>query len=59
MNAPQLEIEAIRRRFSDRDGRPLNRRRRQTPITDELAIYCFAAVAMAIPAIAAVMVLIL
>ena len=50
----QAEIELMRRLAC----RP-NRRRSQTPLTDELALYCFAAVAMAIPAIAAVMVFLL
>jgi hypothetical protein len=47
------------RRLASRPNRRPNRRRSQTPITDELALYCFAAVAMAIPALAAVMVFLL
>jgi hypothetical protein len=54
----QGEIELMRRLASRPNRRP-NRRRSQTPITDELALYCFAAVAMAIPALAAVMVFLL
>jgi hypothetical protein len=36
---------------------PYNRRRSRTPIRDEMALYCFAAVAMAVPAIAAIVIL--
>jgi hypothetical protein len=46
----QRDIDMMRRMYDRRE--PLNRRR--TPISDELATYLFAAVAMAIPAVAAI-----